>query len=260
MSYGGGEYDGQGGNRSYGRGGGGPMSTGYSGGGGSGRFAGSDPYPSRGGGRDRYSDRSGAPGGDYGGGEGGEEDETVMTVESGKIGRIIGKQGSKIRELQEASGCRIQINRDERGDTSSPVRLQGSAHARQTAKDMIEELISEDRFGGGGGRSGGYGGDDRGGSRNGYGGGGRSGGGGGGYRDNSGEEVSEMFVQNEKVGKIIGRGGSKIRELQDQTGCQIKINRDEKGDTQSPVRLQGSASARAQAQTMIEELIAEDKY
>ena len=42
------------------------------------------------------------------GGDGGENSVT-MQVDSGSVGRIIGKGGSRIRELQEDSGCKINV-------------------------------------------------------------------------------------------------------------------------------------------------------
>jgi len=116
------------------------------------------------------------------GGDGGET--LTMEVPSNQVGRIIGKGGSRIRELQDQSGCRINIDKNSRGDTTT-VELTGDPEVQQRAKQMIEEVCQESSYGGGrggggggygGGRDGGYGG--RGGDR-GYG-GGRDGGYGGG--------------------------------------------------------------------------------
>lgn len=86
--------------------------------------------------------------------------------------------------------------------------------------------------GGGGGNGGGYGqysrggGNRYGGYRGGFGGGG---GGGGGYRNNNyggnndGAENMSFEVESEHVGRIIGKGGAKVRELQDESGARIKV-------------------------------------
>jgi len=124
------------------------------------------------------------------GGDGGGETIT-MEVPGNQVGRIIGKGGSRIRELQDQSGCRINIDKNSRGDQTT-VELTGDPEAQARAKQMIEEVCSESSYGGGGGRGGGgygggrdggYGGGrDRGygGGRDGGYGGGRDGGYGGG--------------------------------------------------------------------------------
>ncbi|XP_064485245.1 probable ATP-dependent RNA helicase DDX43 [Ornithodoros turicata] len=74
-------------------------------------------------------------------------DLTIFPVPSKDVGRIIGKGGSKIRELEEASGARIRVMRDdEDGASDDPyearVQLRGSSEAREKAKQIIEDFIS----------------------------------------------------------------------------------------------------------------------
>ncbi|XP_071013947.1 probable ATP-dependent RNA helicase DDX43 [Oncorhynchus clarkii lewisi] len=91
----------------------------------------------------------------------------TFTVENTSIGRVIGRGGAKIRELEETSGARIKISK---GDYEGEVHIFGSSKVQQKAREMIEELVAGDngpggfrrepgcdgRFGGagGGGRSG----------------------------------------------------------------------------------------------------------
>jgi len=103
---------------------------------------------------------------------------TRMDVPNSYIGRIIGRGGSRIRELQEESGARINIMKDEATSDQTPVELQGSQDCIRCAKELIEGILSEQQSYGGGGGS--RGGDRYGGGGGGYGGGGRSGGYGGG--------------------------------------------------------------------------------
>jgi len=117
-----------------------------------------------------------------------------IDVPNNCVGRIIGRGGSRIRELQDDSGARINIKKDEATSDSTPVELCGSEDCQYRAKELIEGILQEQqsgggygggRSGGGGGYGGGYGGGRSGGG--GYGdrssgyGGGRSGGYGGGY-------------------------------------------------------------------------------
>lgn len=53
-------------------------------------------------------------------------------------------------------------------------------------------------------------------------GGGNAGGGGGGYNRGGGNDF-KMEVDSSKVGMIIGKGGSKIREIQDNHNVNVKI-------------------------------------
>jgi len=106
-----------------------------------------------------------------------------MTVPKSMVGRIIGRGGSRIRQLQDDSGARINIRKDGDMGDETIVELSGAEDSQFHAKQLIEEVCKEQSFGGGDRRGGGGyrgGRDDRGGG--GYGGGGGGyGGGGGGY-------------------------------------------------------------------------------
>jgi len=124
------------------------------------------------------------------GGGGGGGNSIRMDVPNSYLGRIIGRGGSRIRELQDDSGARINILKNESDGNNTPVELQGSESCQQHAKQLIDDILNEQQsYGGrgGGGGGGGYGGGRSGGGGyggggGGYGGGGRSGGyGGGGY-------------------------------------------------------------------------------
>ncbi|KAF8774859.1 probable ATP-dependent RNA helicase DDX43 [Argiope bruennichi] len=70
----------------------------------------------------------------------------------------------------------------------------------------------------------------------------------------SNEESSEIQIDSNFVGRVIGRGGSKIQELQTESGAHIKILQDSDVEGSTSVRLTGSPEAREKAKTMIEEL------
>jgi len=97
-----------------------------------------------------------------------------IDVPNSYVGRIIGRGGSRIRELQDDSGARINIMKDEATSDSTPVELTGSQDCQDRAKQMIEQILSEQQSYGGGGGS--RGGDRYGGGGGGYGGGGYGGG------------------------------------------------------------------------------------
>ncbi|KAK8776437.1 hypothetical protein V5799_030220 [Amblyomma americanum] len=69
-----------------------------------------------------------------------------MVVPPKDIGNIIGKGGSKIRQLQDSSGARIRVLRDE-GDGSynsfyeAKIAFSRPDEARHKAQQLIKELI-----------------------------------------------------------------------------------------------------------------------
>ena len=76
------------------------------------------------------------------------------------------------------------------------------------------------------------------------------GGGGGSY--------GEPIITNVPAGdvrKLIGRGGSMIRELQDNSGAGINIQKDAEGDTVE-VELKGSTDSTAKAKEAIQQVLA----
>uniref|UniRef100_A0A8C6LAK9 RNA helicase n=1 Tax=Nothobranchius furzeri TaxID=105023 RepID=A0A8C6LAK9_NOTFU len=81
-----------------------------------------------------------------------ESSAVTITVESSSIGRVIGRGGAKIRELEENSGAKIKINK---GDYDGEVVIFGSSAAQQKAKEMIEDLVAsgDSRFSSHGGPS-----------------------------------------------------------------------------------------------------------
>lgn len=220
-------------------------------------------------------------------------DETSrMKVESRSVGRIIGRGGSKIKELEERSNAKIKILQEEDYDGKKEVEISGSNSEIQRAKDLIEECLEAGNdFGGrgGGGRGGyssgfgrregggGFGGrrDDGYGRRDNYGGGGGGGfgrrdGGGrdsgdsygrrdnyggnrGGDRGGFGEDNETIMVESGEVGRIIGKGGSRIREMEDKSGCRIKVSRDADSHGRSSVELSGSKGEISKAKGLIQD-------
>ncbi|XP_050031211.1 probable ATP-dependent RNA helicase DDX43 isoform X1 [Dermacentor andersoni] len=76
----------------------------------------------------------------------GSTDTELMVVPAKEVGRIIGKGGSKIRELQDASGARIKVLRDDEEEAYSSsheakIELAGTLEVRRKAQQLIEELI-----------------------------------------------------------------------------------------------------------------------
>lgn len=112
------------------------------------------------------------------------------------------------------------------------IEISGESDEVEHAKTMIEECInSGDR---GGNRGGDRGGDRR---QQNYG--------------ESGGEAETIYVDSNEVGRIIGRGGTRIREMEADSGCRIKVSRDGDSNGRSSVDLQGSKGQIAKAKQLI---------
>lgn len=202
---------------------------------------------------------------------------SVMKVDSNSVGKIIGRGGSNIRNLEQQSNARIKIGREEDDFGKKEIEISGEPDEVQAAKDMIEDCLNSEfqggRQGGGGfggrDRNGGYGRrDDGGGSRYGRRDDGERwgrrerddyGGDRGGprrqqnYGGESGGDQETIFVDSSEVGRIIGRGGTRIREMEADSGCRIKVSRDGDSQGRSSVDLSGSKGQISKAKQAIQD-------
>lgn len=67
------------------------------------------------------------------------DNRQTIKVPSRFVGRIIGKGGSKISDLQYESGCKINVTKEQDGD-ETVVILMGDEQSRQKAKELINDL------------------------------------------------------------------------------------------------------------------------
>jgi far upstream element-binding protein len=122
------------------------------------------------------------------------ENASQIMVPDRTVGLIIGRGGETIRDLQERSGCHVNIVGEQKSVNGlRPVNLIGTPQAAQRAKDLIMEIVDSDTKSlanpsqGGGGRGQSYGFDDR--------------------RGGDGEKINDtLTVPSAAVGMIIGKG------------------------------------------------------
>jgi far upstream element-binding protein len=143
------------------------------------------------------------------------EETTQIMVPDRTVGLIIGRGGETIRDLQERSGCHVNIVGAQKSVNGlRPVNLIGSREAAARAKDLIMEIVESDSKGGAGkdrvpaqrdaGRDASYG------ATAGYGG---------------GDKINDsIYVPSDAVGMIIGKGGETIKDMQSTTGCKINVS------------------------------------
>ncbi|SCV74236.1 BQ2448_6668 [Microbotryum intermedium] len=171
-------------------------------------------------------------------------------IPNARMGSVIGKGGAKIKEIQEASGARLQASEAMLpASTERVLSVSGVADAIHIAVYYIGTILQEhagnmlvntpyrpsvapplDPYGaalpppGAFGRGpppprgypgpGGPGPHGHGGPGGGYGGG----------AIGPGAQTQQIFIPNELVGSIIGKGGAKINEVRQASQCQIKID------------------------------------
>ncbi|KAE8444433.1 hypothetical protein EG329_000524 [Mollisiaceae sp. DMI_Dod_QoI] len=172
------------------------------------------------------------------------EDSMQIMVPDRTVGLIIGRGGETIRDLQDRSGCHVNIVGEQKSVNGlRPVNLIGSREAASRAKEMIMEIVESDSKGGvdknrappqkDTSRDAGYGGNHGGG-------------------DNINDSI---FVPSEAVGMIIGKGGETIKEIQSSTGCKINVSPKQAGEVDREIGLVGSRDAIAAAKRAIEDKV-----
>ncbi|KAL3288434.1 hypothetical protein HHI36_002880 [Cryptolaemus montrouzieri] len=67
---------------------------------------------------------------------------TVIKIPTRFVGKVIGRGGSKISELQLESGARINVTRDTEGDDTI-VKLSGKENEINKARDLINDLATD---------------------------------------------------------------------------------------------------------------------
>jgi far upstream element-binding protein len=176
------------------------------------------------------------------------EDTMQIMVPDRTVGLIIGRGGETIRDLQERSGCHVNIVGEQKSVNGlRPVNLIGSREAAAKAKDLIMEIVESDSKTAAGGAPGGK---DRAPAQRepqrdaGFGGGG-------------GDKINDsIFVPSEAVGMIIGKGGETIKDMQNTTGCKINVSPSSgPGEVEREIGLVGSREAIEKAKRAIEDKV-----
>ncbi|KAF2689187.1 hypothetical protein K458DRAFT_383847 [Lentithecium fluviatile CBS 122367] len=178
----------------------------------------------------------------------GEQSSQIM-VPDRTVGLIIGRGGETIRDLQERSGCHVNIVGENKSVNGlRPVNLIGTPAAAAHAKELIMEIVDSDtRTANEGGASGHQPQQQRRDNSNPYGGGP---GGGGGERIND-----TIMVPSDAVGMIIGKGGETIKDMQATTGCKINVSQASGADIEREIGLVGSRQAIEDAKRAIDEKV-----
>ncbi|KAH8059175.1 hypothetical protein JL722_5729 [Aureococcus anophagefferens] len=133
-----------------------------------------------------------------------EQLETVHCPQA-LVGRLIGKQGDTIKDLQRRSGARIQIDQNFPEGTPRVVTVEGSAQCARSASSSAVLIGNSPAVGNG----------------------------------NPGK-MTTFECPKALVGRVIGKGGETINELQRRSGARIQIEQ----------RVQGSDAAVEEARRL----------
>ena len=161
-----------------------------------------------------------------------EGDSLQIMVPDRTVGLIIGRGGETIRDLQERSGCHVNIVAENKSvNGHRPVNLIGSAASQRHAKDLIFEIVDSDQKGISIKEL-------------------RA------RKDDPYSKVNDMvMVPGEAVGMIIGKGGETIREMQDRTGCKINVSPATGRDIEREIGLIGTRNSIESAKRAIMEKV-----
>lgn len=124
-----------------------------------------------------------------------EQETSFLYIPNGAVGAIIGTRGSHIRNIIRFSGASVKITSLPEGTTAEPqaerkVTIIGTPEAQWKAQYLIFEKMREEGF------------------------------------MPAGEDVRltvELLVPSSQVGRIIGKGGQNVREMQRTTSSVIKL-------------------------------------
>ncbi|KAI0966016.1 hypothetical protein F4678DRAFT_309646 [Xylaria arbuscula] len=174
------------------------------------------------------------------------EDCVQIMVPDRTVGLIIGRGGETIRDLQERSGCHINIVGESKSVNGlRPVNLIGPHHAAAQAKELILEIVDSDTRNGNNpdtnkparpAKNDNYNHDNT---------------------QGGGDKINDsIYVPSEAVGMIIGKGGETIREMQSTTGCKINVSQSSgPGEVEREIGLVGSRDAIGRAKRAIEDKV-----
>lgn len=137
------------------------------------------------------------------------------------VGRLIGKQGETIKDLQRRSGARIQIDQNFPEGAARIVTVEGSHQCVEIGCDLVRALVGNVPVSGNG----------------------------------AGAQTTNMECPKQLVGRVIGKGGETINELQRRSGARIQIEQRVPEGAPCIVEIQGDEAAVQEAIRLVQEVM-----
>jgi len=154
----------------------------------------------------------------------------TMLVPNDKVGLIIGKGGAQIKEIESVAGVKLQLDTSGLGEPSRKIWITGTDKGVALAKTKIQELLESSKLGG-----------------------------------RASQNPAKIIpIPCDKVGLLIGTGGSTIRRLSQETSCHLKVVNSEEAlrtGQQVPdegfqnLHIMGRIDAAARAEIAVKELL-----
>ncbi|KAH7399080.1 hypothetical protein DE146DRAFT_521366 [Phaeosphaeria sp. MPI-PUGE-AT-0046c] len=184
----------------------------------------------------------------------GEQSSQIM-VPDRTVGLIIGRGGETIRDLQERSGCHVNIVGENKSVNGlRPVNLIGSPSAAAHAKELIMEIVDSDTKQMDGSAQAQQPMPQQNNRRDNF--DPYAGGAAAGAAAAGGNKINDnMMVPSDAVGMIIGKGGETIKQMQSETGCKINVSQASGADIERDIGLVGTRQAIEDAKRAIWEKV-----
>lgn len=115
----------------------------------------------------------------------------TMDIPVEKVGLVIGRAGTTIREIQDTSGTRLQL--DSSGEPTRQLRITGSRESVEIAKNRLQTLLCQPTLG----------------------------------TYQAFRPTKTMQIPSECVGFVIGKGGETIKRISQETGCRLQVEDDD---------------------------------
>jgi len=116
----------------------------------------------------------------------------TMDIPVAKVGLVIGRAGTTIRNIQDTSGSRLQL--DSTGEPTRLLRITGTQESVEMAKSRLQTLLCAPTL------SGGF---------------------------QPFRPSKTIQIPSDCVGFVIGKGGETIKRISQETGCRLQVEDDE---------------------------------
>lgn len=153
----------------------------------------------------------------------------VLYIPANAVGAIIGTKGSHIRNVSRIANASIKISPPENadGDKERRVAIVGTPEGQWKSQFCIFDKLKQEGF----------------------------------FGNDEGRLTSEINIPTSVIGRVIGKGGSNVRELQRLTSSEVIIPRqsETEGMEEVPVKIVGHFFAIQSAQRKIRDLVIKAK-
>jgi len=179
------------------------------------------------------------------GGQSSVQETVTLLIPSGSVGAIIGSRGSHIRNISRIAGASIRIHppdeskecekdapepmpksESDKDDTSARVTIVGQPEAQWKAQFCIYDKLKQEGW----------------------------------FGSEEGRLTSQITIPGVLVGRVIGKGGVNVRELQRLTSSEVTIPRQGEivSSEEIPVSITGNFFSNQSAQRKIRELVSRE--